>query len=128
MAKTVLTIEVEYDERATDPDSLASAVNILFQTALSTPGVLEDLDSLRFGEVAATPADDKTCMSNLVPSGNAAPILDDAKIDEEAIRFRNHYRCPRCGEEWTDDWSCACNDECPKCGMKDIMPTHSEDI
>jgi len=47
---------------------------------------------------------------------------------EEPICFRNHYRCPECGTEWMDDWSCCCNDECPECGVKDIMPIHSEDV
>ena len=128
MAKTILTIEVEYDEKATDPDSLASAVNILFQTALSTPGVLEDLGELNFGDFAARPPDDEIGTSNPVSAGNALPASDDAEIDEEPIRLRNHYKCPRCGTEWTDEWSCACNNACPQCGMKDIMPVRSEDI
>lgn len=25
------------------------------------------------------------------------------------------YEC-ECGEEWSDEWSCACDDECPSCG------------
>jgi hypothetical protein len=29
--------------------------------------------------------------------------------------FENEYRCS-CGESWTDTWSCACDDECLKCG------------
>ena len=36
------------------------------------------------------------------------------------------YRCPDCGEAWEDEWSCACNDECPGCGLKDIEPLRSE--
>lgn len=38
------------------------------------------------------------------------------------IRYR-HLNCmidPRI--EWFDVWSCACNGECPVCGMKDIEP------
>src|SRR5579883_3466715 len=27
----------------------------------------------------------------------------------------NSYRCP-CGAEWTDEWDCGCDDECPVCG------------
>jgi len=119
MTKTVLTIEVEYDEKATDPDTLASAVDRLLETALSTPGILDDLGELNFGEFAASPAND---------AGIGLPASDGAENDKEPIRFRNHYKCPRCGEEWSDEWSCACNDACPKCGMKDITPTHSEDI
>jgi DNA-directed RNA polymerase subunit RPC12/RpoP len=128
VAKAVLTIEAEYDEKATDPDSLASAVNILLQTALSTPGVLKDLGELHFGEFAARPPDDESDTSNPVVAGNALPTRDEAEGDEEPIRFRNHYKCPRCGTEWTDEWSCACNDACPQCDMKDIMPVRSEDI
>ncbi len=33
---------------------------------------------------------------------------------KEETGFTNYYR--HCGVEWQDTWSCACNDECPKCG------------
>lgn len=36
----------------------------------------------------------------------------------------NYYKCP-CGEEWQDNWTCACNDRCPKCN-KEIEPYASE--
>ncbi len=42
--------------------------------------------------------------------------------------FVNHYHCPRCGEAWQDEWSCACNDECPGCGLKDIEPFQSDNV
>lgn len=32
------------------------------------------------------------------------------------------YRCPNCGEEWDDEWSCAVNSDCPECGARDIEP------
>lgn len=35
--------------------------------------------------------------------------------------YINHYRCEYCGTEWEDQWSCACDDECPGCG-RDISP------
>lgn len=38
-------------------------------------------------------------------------------------RFANHYRCP-CGEEWEDEWCCACNDKCPRCNAE-IEPHES---
>jgi len=41
--------------------------------------------------------------------------------------FRNHYICPDDGEEWYDEWSCACDDECPVCGSA-IEPTDSEEL
>jgi len=40
----------------------------------------------------------------------------------------NHYTCPKCATEWQDDWNCACNDECPSCGLSDIEPHESQDI
>ena len=40
--------------------------------------------------------------------------------------FRNHYKCP-CGNEWTDIWSCQCNDRCSSCN-KEIEPFESEDL
>ena len=42
--------------------------------------------------------------------------------------FRNHYRCDRCGQEWTDEWSATCDDDCPHCGARHMSPQHSEDI
>lgn len=30
------------------------------------------------------------------------------------------YRCPQCGHEWNEQWSCACDSECPNCGLKNI--------
>lgn len=47
--------------------------------------------------------------------------------DDEPIRFRNYYRCPNDGTEWSDEWSCQCNDRCPKCNTE-IEPYESEDI
>ena len=42
--------------------------------------------------------------------------------------FRNHYRCERCGRQWTDDWSATCDDDCPHCGARHMSPYKSEDI
>lgn len=38
--------------------------------------------------------------------------------------YINYYRC-ECGEEWTDEWSCACDDRCPTCNTS-ISPYASE--
>ncbi len=40
----------------------------------------------------------------------------------------NFYRCDRCDRMWTDEWSCACDDECPRCGARDMSPFDSEDL
>jgi DNA-directed RNA polymerase subunit RPC12/RpoP len=42
--------------------------------------------------------------------------------------FRNHYQCPRCQYEWTDDWSATCDDDCPRCGFRHVSPLRSEDL
>jgi DNA-directed RNA polymerase subunit RPC12/RpoP len=30
------------------------------------------------------------------------------------------YRCPECGHEWQEQWSSACDSECPHCGLKEV--------
>jgi hypothetical protein len=42
--------------------------------------------------------------------------------------FRNHYRCERCDGEWTDEWSCMCDDDCPACGLRHMSPYSSDDL
>ena len=46
-------------------------------------------------------------------------------MSNEPMRFLNYYR--HCDTQWTDTWSCQCNDECPVCGAE-IEPYHSDDI
>jgi|GEM_PF-3502916 len=48
--------------------------------------------------------------------------------ESERYLFLNHYRCPKCGTEWNDEWYCIVDDECPKCGMRHITPYSSEDL
>ena len=47
-------------------------------------------------------------------------------INEDNKRFRNDYECS-CGETWSDEWSCMCNDRCPKCN-KEIEPSQSQEL
>lgn len=50
------------------------------------------------------------------------------QLEEELEHtFRNFYHCPRCEHEWDDEWDCACDDQCPVCGLKGISPYRSED-
>ena len=42
------------------------------------------------------------------------------------MRFLNYY--VHCGTEWTDEWDCMCNDQCPECHTKDIEPYQSQEI
>jgi hypothetical protein len=49
--KTVtMKLEVTYDPEITDPDSLASALDTLMETALSTPGILDEYGAPRIDE------------------------------------------------------------------------------
>ncbi len=36
------------------------------------------------------------------------------------------YRCPGCGHEWEEEWSCPCDSECGRCGVRDITPESYE--
>jgi len=29
--------------------------------------------------------------------------------------YLNEYHCEDCDVSWEDEWSCMCNDRCPKC-------------
>ncbi len=42
--------------------------------------------------------------------------------------FRNIYRCEGCGQEWEDEWSATCDDDCPHCGARHMEPYESEDL
>lgn len=42
--------------------------------------------------------------------------------------FSNHYTCDRCGNDWTDEWSCMCDDDCPHCGARHMQPDESDDL
>jgi len=42
-------------------------------------------------------------------------------------KFRNYFDCDQCGNEWDDEWSCACNDKCSVCGAE-IEPSHSKQL
>lgn len=42
--------------------------------------------------------------------------------------YYNKYRCDRCHYIWTDEWSCACDDDCPRCGARHMQPYDYEDL
>jgi hypothetical protein len=42
------------------------------------------------------------------------------------MRFLNYY--VHCATQWTDEWDCMCNDQCPECHTKDIEPYQSKEI
>lgn len=44
------------------------------------------------------------------------------------VWLANHYSCYRCNDTWIDEWSCACDDECPSCGARNCSPFDSDDL
>lgn len=56
MAKTTLTIDVNYNPEVTDPEGLASAMDRLLETALSTPGIMDEYGPPEFGEFSVAQA------------------------------------------------------------------------
>src|ERR1044071_10474500 len=42
--------------------------------------------------------------------------------------FLNHYTCERWGADWTDEWSCTCDDDCPHCGARSMTAADSDDL
>ena len=49
-------------------------------------------------------------------------------MEDELAWFLNRYDCDRCGTSWTDEWSCTCDDDCPKCGARHMSPSDSDDL
>ena len=45
--------------------------------------------------------------------------------EDEETRFLNFYDCP-CGESWSSEDDCTCDDRCPTCRTS-CSPTRSED-
>jgi hypothetical protein len=41
--------------------------------------------------------------------------------------YLKRYECSRCCTLWSDEWSCACNDRCPKCNTE-IQPFVYDDL
>lgn len=42
----------------------------------------------------------------------------DSESEERLLDIE--YRCPECGHEWQEQWSCACDSQCPNCSLKNI--------
>ena len=65
--KLTLKLDVEYDPAVTDADSLASALDTLMATALSTPGILDEYGNPRIGKFFVLPAATATAGANAAP-------------------------------------------------------------
>jgi hypothetical protein len=42
--------------------------------------------------------------------------------------YRNFYHCAHCDQEWEDQWSCMCDDDCPDCGARHMSPYDADDL
>ena len=42
--------------------------------------------------------------------------------------FRNQYFCEDCKRAWEDEWSATCDDDCPYCGSRHMVPHESIDL
>lgn len=42
--------------------------------------------------------------------------------------FLNHYVCEDCKRVWEDEWSCMCDDDCPRCSARHMSPYDSTDL
>ena len=62
--KTILTVEVRYHPRYTDPEGLAVAMDRLLETGLSTPGIMEEYGNPTFDEFFVA---DPTSKDNSAP-------------------------------------------------------------
>jgi hypothetical protein len=85
--KTKLSIDVEFDGDKTDPESLASAADTLLQTALSTPGVLDECGDPQFGEFVIEGA--------------------ESHHDQFEQEFGTEDRCPKNDGGHEPDWASA---------------------
>lgn len=57
---------------------------------------------------------------------NAPP--DEHDSDQAVAEwFKNKYECSECDTTWTDEWSCTCDDRCPKCNIE-TEPSSSIDL
>jgi hypothetical protein len=94
MARTTLTVDIKYDPELTDPEGLASAMDRLLETALSTPGIMEEYGDPKVGEffVADTSPDSAAACSLASPETEFAPrwVLYDQ--DQDRLLTTEVYR------------------------------------
>lgn len=67
----------------------------------------------------------------MITTGPGARSTEDMQRDDaialaiEAlgleVRYLSFYRCDDCDQDWEEEWSCACDSECPECG-RDFSP------
>lgn len=133
--RTIFLVEVLTDDGPYNPDSLEQIHRDIIDGPYS--GTIKTTSSISISS--------KT-MATLLKSQGSDPEffnltdegedLDDGTLTHPIsaddrpwliIKYA-HYDCkvdPTV--KWTDEWYCACNGECPACGMKDIEPVGWEE-
>jgi hypothetical protein len=81
-------VDVEFDDSVTDPEALASAADRLMETALSTPGIMEEYGDPRFGEFFVAKADgNRPKPGPTVVVEVAGGVLQEAYSPDSAVRL-----------------------------------------
>jgi hypothetical protein len=77
MKTETLTIEIRFDERITDADSVGVAVDTLLETAMSTPDILEEYGNPSIGQT-------------YILDGGRTLHYDDFVLYDAALGFLTH--------------------------------------
>jgi len=79
--KTTLTVEIDYDPAMTDGEGLACAMDRLLETALSTPGILEDYGNPKVSEFFVA----KETAAQMIVLSISGGVLQDVFSSDPAI-------------------------------------------
>jgi len=121
MRTCYLQLPVEYSVRNTDPESVATAMDQLLKTALSTPGIMSDYGPVQIGEFTVLP-DESAVRHELIALLRAARAYVDTEDacasneHQEAVKLQEEidgvlqahdtqypHRCQDCGDQFRDD-------------------------
>jgi len=102
--RALLTVEIDFDDTITDPESMASAMDSLLKTALSTPGVLEEYGNPRIGDFIAPQAIHTAAVEH-EDGLNIYAALSDEELTEQLAAY-----C----RKWWDDIRLSSPDELPE--------------
>ncbi len=79
-----LRLEVRYNPKRTDPESLATALDRLLETALSTPGIMDDYGNPTFGPCWVA-TEDQPCEPQ--PPTSSPSLVNDLVAWAESLRL-----------------------------------------
>jgi hypothetical protein len=102
--KTTLTVDIEYDPEFTDPERLASAMDQLLETALSTPEILDDLGNPTVREFSVVVPEDSKVQQyrQILRELLGCCELNVGEMDEETWRIvqRAHVLLAPCSRRF----------------------------